>query len=48
MIDAKTRVYTLKLSGDDAFYADGVLAHDSCGAPPLSPVVQASKVEVAK
>jgi hypothetical protein len=48
MIDEKTKVYTLKLSGDDAFYAAGVLAHDLCGIPPVLNAVQGSKVEVAK
>jgi hypothetical protein len=32
-------VYTLKLLGDSAFYANGVLVHDLCGAlPPPAPV----------
>lgn len=29
-------VYTLSLGGDNAFYANGILVHDLCGAPPPS------------
>jgi len=28
------RVHTFRLHGDSAFYADGVLVHDLCGAEP--------------
>ena len=31
------RVYTFRLRGDSAFYADGVLVHDMCGAWPEEP-----------
>jgi choice-of-anchor C domain-containing protein len=48
IIDSNTKVYTLKLSGDDAFYANDVLARDLCGAPAALNAVPASKVEVAK
>jgi len=42
----KMRVYTLKLAGDVAFYADDVLVHDLCGAPPSVNLVKT--VEVAR
>lgn len=29
------QVYTLQLSGDEAFYANGILVHDGCGSPPV-------------
>jgi choice-of-anchor C domain-containing protein len=48
IIDFKTKVYTLKLSGDVAFYANGVLAHDLCGEPAELNALQTSKVGVAK
>ncbi len=48
LIDTKTKVYTLKLSGDDAFYADDVLVHDLCGPPPAASAVTAASLEVAK
>ncbi len=31
VIKQKAEVYTLSLSGDNVFYADGVLVHDLCG-----------------
>ena len=48
MINSKTKVYTFKLAGDSAFYANGVLVHDLCGAPPGPVAVQTMKLEVAK
>jgi hypothetical protein len=48
MLDSKTNVFTFKLSGDDAFYANDVLVHDLCGAPPSAVSVPTSTVEVAK
>jgi hypothetical protein len=27
----EVEVYTISLSGDNVFYADGVLVHDMCG-----------------
>ena len=47
-IDAKTNVFTFKLSGDDAFYANDVLVHDYCGTPSSTVSADASTVEVAK
>ena len=45
MSAAKSRVYTLKLSGADSFYANNLLVHDLCGQPPVAQVV---KTEVAR
>jgi Bacterial Ig domain/Protein of unknown function (DUF642)/Divergent InlB B-repeat domain len=42
-----SKVYTLSLSGDNAFYANGVLVHDLCGAAPPQSEVKAT-VEVTK
>ena len=45
MSATKTKVYTLKLSGADSFYANHLLVHDLCGQPPVAQVV---KTEVAR
>jgi hypothetical protein len=38
MMATKTKVYTLKLSGASEFYANNVLVHDLCGAPPAEQI----------
>ena len=38
------RVYTLSLSGDNAFYADNVLVRDACGVIPPTTSVKLSEV----
>ncbi|HEX3716951.1 MAG TPA: DUF642 domain-containing protein [Verrucomicrobiae bacterium] len=48
IFDKNTKVYTFKLSGNDAFYADGVLVHDLCGPPPEPISIQTSASEAAK
>jgi hypothetical protein len=37
-------VYSISLSGDTAFYANGVLVHDSCGGTPPATLLQAKEV----
>jgi hypothetical protein len=44
LIPGKMQVYTLKLAGDVAFYADDVLVHDLCGPAPSLAVVKTAKV----
>jgi hypothetical protein len=36
--------YTFSLADDNAFYANGVLVHDLCGAPPAGSRVRTSEV----
>jgi hypothetical protein len=43
-VNRGTTVYSLSLSGDTAFYANGVLVHDSCGAPPPATALKAMEV----
>ena len=38
------KVYSLSLSGDTAFYANGVLVHDFCGATPASALLKVMEV----
>jgi hypothetical protein len=45
-LDRLMKVYTLRLQMDSAFYANGVLVHDLCGARP--PVTEVSTSEAAK
>ncbi len=40
------KVYSFSLSGDTAFYANGVLVHDACGATP--PTILLKAMEVVK
>jgi len=47
-IGSKTKVHTLRLSGDSAFYANDLLVHDLCGSQIPSTVFEATKAEVAK
>jgi hypothetical protein len=47
-IDSKTKVYTFKLAGDSAFFANDVLVHDLCGPPPAPAAGQISRLGVAK
>lgn len=44
MMKTDAKVYTLKLSGANSFYANDILVHDLCGAPPA---MQPGKQEVA-
>src|SRR5207244_10912714 len=37
-LNGTAEVYTLKLRGDTAFYANGVLVHDLCGGNPQDTV----------
>lgn len=48
IIDSDTKVYTFKLAGDSAFFANDVLVHDLCGPPPAPAAGQTSRLEVAK
>ena len=43
-VKRSTKVYTFSLSGDNAFYANGILAHDLCGAPPVVTSINTSEV----
>ena len=45
-VKRSAKVYSFSLSGDTAFYANGVLVHDSCGATP--PATQVGTSEVVK
>jgi hypothetical protein len=38
------KVYSLSLSGDTAFYANGVLVRDTCGATPTPTLLKVSEV----
>ena len=46
VVQRSAKVYSFSLSGDTAFYANGVLVHDSCGAAP--PATQVGTSEVVK
>jgi large repetitive protein len=39
-VNRTLQVYTLSLSGDNAFYANDILVRDLCGLPPPGPVVR--------
>ena len=43
-VKRNTTVYSLSLSGDTAFYANGVLVQDTCGATPPATLLQAKEV----
>jgi hypothetical protein len=43
-VTRRTTVYTFSLAGDDAFYANGVLVHDMCGALPPELLVRLHEV----
>jgi hypothetical protein len=44
LLPGKMQVYTLKLAGDIAFYADDVLVHDLCGPEPSFTMVKTAAV----
>jgi hypothetical protein len=43
-VRSNATVYSFSLSGDTAFYANGVLVHDSCGVRPTATLLQAKEV----
>ena len=43
-VERHATVYSFSLSGDTAFYANGVLVHDTCGATPPATLLQAREV----
>jgi hypothetical protein len=47
-VPGEHQVYTLKLAGDSAFYADDVLVHDLCGPLPNPVITAARPTEVAQ
>jgi len=44
VVKGVARVYSLSLSGDTAFYANGVLVHDSCGTIPPATLLKVMEV----
>jgi hypothetical protein len=47
-LDGSREVYTLKLRGDTAFYANGVLVHDLCGQLPTAGAARADGVSTGQ